>query len=225
MAPTTEQILEVAQKAVKIFSKLGLECCLIGSVASYLYGVTRPPNDVDLVILSTLYDQETLKRILVREDPHFYLVSSKNPRATYKVLWYSLATRSYRYPLPTIDCKVDILIPGVLDVPDVPLPRVLTLSGLPVMPLVPQLLLKLQGWSDHRLSHRSDMQAKQYVDIRDIDALLEIALEKGARVKGGEEDDWIPESMITLANTRLRFYTRYASRYSVGKWRTLGLSV
>lgn len=177
------------------------------------------------MILSTLFDQETLKRLLVREDPRFYLVSSRNPRATYKVLWYSLSARISRYPLPTIDCKVDILIPGVLNIPNVPIPRVLTLSGLPVMPLVPQLLLKLQGWSDHRASHRSDMQDKQYVDIRDIDALLVIALEKGARVKGGEEDDWIPESMIALARTRLRSYTRFASRYSAGKWRELGLSV
>ena len=44
MAPTTDQILEIARKAIKIFGKYGLECCLMGSVASYLYGVDRAPN-------------------------------------------------------------------------------------------------------------------------------------------------------------------------------------
>ena len=44
MAPTAEQVLEIARKAINIFAKHGLQCCLTGSVASYLYGVNRTPN-------------------------------------------------------------------------------------------------------------------------------------------------------------------------------------
>ncbi|KAI0708403.1 hypothetical protein C8Q76DRAFT_770360 [Earliella scabrosa] len=224
MAPTTDQILEIARKAIKIFGKYGLECCLMGSVASYLYGVDRAPNDVDLVILSTRYTQEELKQILVREDPKFYRLASKNRFASYTVLWYSLSTRTYAYPNARVDCKVDLLIPGILNIPSIPPAHVQTLAGLPVMPLVPQLLLKLQGWSDHRASHRSDMQAKQYVDIRDVDTLLAIALERGAKLRVDDEDadDWVPESMITVAQGRLRSYTLFGSRKSADGWKQLG---
>ena len=81
---TAADILEISRKAIAIFAKYGLRCCLVGSVASYLYGVDRTPNvrirqhtspitndrslatfafdlrcqDVDLVVLTTAYGQE-----------------------------------------------------------------------------------------------------------------------------------------------------------------------
>lgn len=159
--------------------------------------------------------------MLVRGDSRFYLLSSKNRFASYKVLWY----RTQAYASQFFDCKVDILIPGILNIPTVPRSRVPTLSigqyELPVMPLVPQLLLKLQGWSDHRASHRSDMRTKQYVDVRDIDALLDIAVAKGAKIRA-EDVDWMPESMITAAQGRLWSYTRSGSQKSATGWRQLG---
>ncbi|KAI1786246.1 hypothetical protein LXA43DRAFT_1034788 [Ganoderma leucocontextum] len=221
MAPTATQVLDIARKAVKIFAKYGLKCCLIGSTASYLYGVPRTPNDVDLVVLSTAYSQENLKEILVREDPHFYLVRSKNWRATYRVLWYRLSNTTS--PRPSVDCKVDILIPGVLNIPNVPLEHVRTLSGLPVMPMIPQLLLKVQGWSDHRASHRSDMQLKQSVDIEDIDQLLAIAVDEGASVRA-PECGWLPESMTGVARTRLWLYTLRSAK-TKDQWKKLGFEL
>ncbi|OBZ77050.1 hypothetical protein A0H81_02983 [Grifola frondosa] len=74
-------------------------------------------------------------------------------------------------------CKVDILIPGVLNIPHVPDGQEDVINNLPVMPIMPLLLLKLQGWSDHRASPRADMQEKQYVDVEDIKELLAIACE------------------------------------------------
>ena len=44
MGPTSEQVLEVARNAIEIFERNGLKCCLVGSVASYLYGVQRTPS-------------------------------------------------------------------------------------------------------------------------------------------------------------------------------------
>ncbi|TBU47728.1 hypothetical protein BD309DRAFT_951274 [Dichomitus squalens] len=222
MAPTSDDVLDIARKTIKIFSKYGLNCCLFGSTASYLYGVKRTPNDVDIVVLSNAYSQETLKEILVRDDSHFYLVGSKNRRATYRVLWYSLSNSSFHRP--SLDCKVDILIPGILGIPMVPAERVHTIAGLPVMPMIPQLLLKVQGWSDHRASHRSDMQQKQYVDIGDIDELLAIAVAEGADVRA-PECKWLPGSMTGVASTRIWSYTLRGSAKSKGQWKQLGFEI
>nr|VWP02637.1 Candidapepsin-7 (EC (ACP 7) (Aspartate protease 7) (Secreted aspartic protease 7) [Ganoderma boninense] len=222
MAPTSTEVLDIARKAIRIFAKYGLECCLVGSAASYLYGVPRTPNDVDLVVLTTAYTQERLKEILVREDSSFYLVRSKNWRATYRVLWHRLSSATY--PRPSVDCKVDILIPGILNIPNVPREHVRTLSGLPVMPMIPQLLLKVQGWSDHRASPRTDMQLKQHVDVRDIDQLLAIAVDEGASVRA-RECGWLPGSMTAAAQTRLWSYTLRASVGSKDQWRKLGFEL
>ena len=173
-------------------------------------------------MLSSSYSQETLKEILVREDSNFYLVRSKNWRATYRVLWYRLSANTY--PRPSVDCKVDILIPGILNIPNVPQERVRTIEGLPVMPMIPQLLLKLQGWSDHRASSRSDMQLKQYVDVDDIDQLLAIAVDEGASV-GAAECRWLPGSMTGAASARLWSYTLRASAGKKDQWRKIGFEL
>lgn len=44
MAPTNSQVLDIARKAIDIFAKHGLKCCLTGGVASQLYGVSRTPS-------------------------------------------------------------------------------------------------------------------------------------------------------------------------------------
>ncbi|KAI0752474.1 hypothetical protein C8Q80DRAFT_1351008 [Daedaleopsis nitida] len=167
--------------------------------------------DVDLVVLSTDRDQESLKRMLVEQDSLFYLVPSKNPRATYEVLWYSLSDSTSRYygSLRALyDChKVDILNPGVMNIP-----------------LLPQLLLKLQAWSDHRASHRANMRAKQHVDVRDIDLLLDIAVRKAVRIRA-EDTRWVPETMITEAQGRVLSYTMFASQKTSAGWKTVGFAL
>ena len=158
----------------------------------------------------------------MRDDSSFYLVRSKNWRATYRVLWHRLSKDTY--PRPSVDCKVDILVPGILNIPNVPPEHVRMLSGLPVMPMIPQLLLKVQGWSDHRASHRTDMQLKQYVDVEDIDQLLAIAVDEGASVRASE-CSWLPGSMTAAAPTRLWSYTLRASVNTKDQWRRLGFEV
>ncbi|KAI9070301.1 hypothetical protein FKP32DRAFT_1586322 [Trametes sanguinea] len=216
------QILEVAHRVIALFEHRKLRCCLMGSVASYLYGVSRQPNDVDIVVLSTFYTQEALKEMLVHDDDQFQLVRSRNPRATYRVLWYRLPGTYQR-------CKVDILIPGILNVPAVPYRHIAVAQKpgphhLPLMPLLPQLLLKLQGWADHRVSHRSDMRAKQYTDVRDVDALLEIVCEKKLRIDDADAK-WVPVEMLEAATSTLRRYVVVASPHSLSHWRTLGFTI
>ncbi|PCH35496.1 hypothetical protein WOLCODRAFT_166290 [Wolfiporia cocos MD-104 SS10] len=89
---------------------------------------------------------------------------AKDPAATYKVLWYRL---SYSLSRPR-RCKADILVPGVMDIPDAPRDLVRTISELPVMPLALLLFLKLQSWTDHRDSPRDWMRPKQNDDVLDI---------------------------------------------------------
>ncbi|TFK89416.1 hypothetical protein K466DRAFT_486906 [Polyporus arcularius HHB13444] len=225
MAPTKSQVLDIARKAIDIFAKHGLKCCLTGGVASQLYGVSRTPSDVDLVVLTKSYGQETLKEILARADSRFYLVPSKTMFATYKVLWYRLTEGSYAYTKTHIramyDCKVDILVPeGDMNIPDVPHARIATRSGLPLMPLIPQLLLKLQAWSDHRAATQSHLRMKQYVDVRDIDALLAIAVREGARA---EDARWLPQLHFRVARERVSRYI-LTSPSTADQWKMLGLS-
>ncbi len=171
-------------------------------------------------MLTATYDQEQLKRFLVASNDKFYLVPSRNPVATYRVLWYRLRTRR-RDGGQSRSCKVDILVPGVLNIPDVPRHRVKKISGLPVMPLIPLLLLKLQGWSDHRLSPRPDMQAKQHVDVEDILELLDIAVERGKEVSS-RKLRWLPASLIRASRTRAR---DFGKKYPKSKddWEEVGL--
>ncbi|KAI0771284.1 hypothetical protein BD413DRAFT_67141 [Trametes elegans] len=218
--PTTEEILNISERVVDIFQSYGLRSCLFGSAACNLFGVSRTPNDVDVVVLTERYDQEELKELLVNNDDDFYLVNSRNPNADYRVLWYRLPGRAGGRRRK---CKVDLLLPGVLNIPFVPRRRVKVISGLPVMPLVPLLLLKLQGWSDHRESHREDMQEKQYVDVDDISELLDIAVERGQSIWQNNLS-WVPRDFLDDAQDRV---VDYIEEYpdSADSWEELGFYV
>ncbi|EIN08707.1 hypothetical protein PUNSTDRAFT_86711 [Punctularia strigosozonata HHB-11173 SS5] len=184
--PTRREIYDVAQVAANIFEDHGLPVCLFGSTACALWGIDRRPNDVDMVVMTDQYDSEELKYMLVNEDGSFYLVPSANPRNNYEVLWYTL--RSARNAERRA-CKVDILLPGTMDIPWIPTPRVVyrhpfgveDIRSLPVMPLEPLLLLKLQGWSDHLASPRMDFQEKVHTDADDIAQLVEICVDAGVK--------------------------------------------
>lgn len=46
------------------------------------------------------------------------------------------------------------------------------IQNIPVMPLFDLLVMKMQGWRDHRASRRSDFRVKVRADVTDIRALL-----------------------------------------------------
>lgn len=92
------------------------------------------------------------------------------------------------------------------------------MRGVPIMPFLPMLLLKLQGWADHAISHRIDMRMKQYVDVSDIKELLDIA----AKEMGLREQKHGPlsESFIQAGRSRvLRFIAQFPE--SRAKWELL----
>lgn len=232
---TTSEVAETAQRAIEALTALGHKACVVGSLAcvawgmrnrtpqvrlvhEFIAGKPNKPNlssqDVDIVVLNTSpADEERLKREIVACDPDFYLVNSQTPFATYKVLWRRTGTLGR--------CKIDILATGTLNMPNVPVERVIkkpvASHNLPVMPFIPLLYLKVQGWVDHRVAKKRYLQAKVTQDCSDIQELLGIAKEKGYRRKiGGREVvelNWMPRSFMEIAKQHVDLYTATYPEY------------
>lgn len=178
-------------------------------------------QDLDLIVFAGNISPERLKRALVANDDRFYLQRSSNPDANYHILWCSLPTHP-RARRPR-RCKVDILTPGSLNIPYIPRGRIVHLNDLPVMPLMPLLLMKLQGWSDHRDSSRPDFQDKVPVDVEDILDLLQIACDKPyCRLS---RSTWLPQTFLDLAQSRIEEFVDEESGESAGYWQTLEFDV
>ncbi|KAA1475257.1 hypothetical protein DENSPDRAFT_783159 [Dentipellis sp. KUC8613] len=215
--PSKAEVAAVAKRVVKILVGQGLTCYLVGGVASMLWGTSRTPNDVDIVISTTMYTAEEIKRLVARADPRFLLVPSKNPRNTYKVTWFRKARSSDG---SILRCKVDFLVPPTLNVPSLTDDHIVQKSALPVSPLLPLLLLKLQAWEDHRWARYADLQEKQHTDVADITELLDIAVREGVRVA---DAPWLSSLFLSAARRRVQSYVvqYYASRRA---WRELGFT-
>ncbi|OCH85891.1 hypothetical protein OBBRIDRAFT_797697 [Obba rivulosa] len=211
-SPTSQEVRTVADRAICIFASLNLECCLVGGLACSLFGISRTPGDVDLVIVTALHSQESLKRMLCDRDSNFFLVPSKKAFATYKVLWYGYPYRR---------CKVDILLPGIMNIPSVPKDRVEQRSGFPVMPLLPLLMLKLQAWEDHRNHYESYMREKQHTDVSDIRSLLKIARRNGISC-GNASNSWIPSSLVEETKRRVKSWVERMGSAENHDWAAIG---
>ena len=177
----------------------------------------RDSQDIDLVVLAD-EDTEYLKHLLTEGNENFFLVPSRNPTANYEVLWYKLP-RSRRGGVRK--CKVDILIPGGdLGIPYVPSQHVKSKDGLPVMPSLPLLLMKLQGWTDHRDSNRPDFQEKQHVDVEDIEELLTIVCSLGTHIES-RSMMWLPDKFVSDAQDRVYDFVEEFP-ITVLEWEALG---
>jgi len=194
---TKQDIRKTSRATAAALAAHGLNSCLFGSAACSMYGLNRLPNDVDIIVLTDLYGQEEIKALLVSQDSKFFLVQSRNRRATYQILYYSLPSRGF--------CKVDVLLPGIMDIPAVPRSCITytRVPGVPVMPLLAVLLLKLQGWTDHRDSEREDFQEKQYTDVDDIKEILGILRQRDHRAQTLVSQSWMPSSFVDAARWRV----------------------
>ncbi|KAF8575829.1 hypothetical protein K439DRAFT_1397847 [Ramaria rubella] len=214
--PSLSQTLKVAHVAVSTLKKAGVDACFIGSMACLLLGATRKPNDLDILCLSnTLRETEALKRQLVALEPHFYLVDARKRTATYKVLWYHIQETDSRI-------KVDLLMPGDLDIPAVPLSVIdrSHSSGLPSAPLSHVLLLKLQGWIHHGDAVELRYRRKQPIDVQDVSALLVIARLRGVQPRS---ESYLPEAFISRAALRVIKYV-HSNPNSKEAWKAVGFS-
>ncbi|KAJ7093405.1 hypothetical protein B0H15DRAFT_776874 [Mycena belliarum] len=218
MSLRLDEVERVTRATVNAFSAAGIRTCLVGGMACSVYETARIPGDVDIVCLTETHTQAQLKAILVATDSNFYTIASRDPLATYRVLWYRLGLRR--------SCKVDVLIPGIMNIPSVPGPRIAyrrSRSDLPLMPFLPLLLLKLQAWMDHGEADKLHPRVKQYIDVGDIGELLALAVSTyGVDLK--KDRKWLPESFVRAAAKRVKAYVK---RYpeSGEQWREIGFSV
>ncbi|KAJ6601137.1 hypothetical protein DFH09DRAFT_969703 [Mycena vulgaris] len=174
-------VLTAAQTAIEIFRQHNLPAAIFGSLACKLYGNSRCPKDADILVFPPLVlppseqlDAEALKRLIVATAPrHFYLKNARDPAATYRILWF-------RQPSRRRETKVDILVPGPMSLPVIPLPRIRWVSGLPLAPFSFILLHKLKGWADHRAAPEGFKRARQSTDAADVRRLLDIVAEMRA---------------------------------------------
>ncbi|KAF9014764.1 hypothetical protein BDZ89DRAFT_1076329 [Hymenopellis radicata] len=206
---SSTEVFSVATATVNVLRSLGYSSCFVGSVACSVYGMSRTPNDIDIVVLGCSVSQEELKRQVTNFNSDFYTIASKDPLATYRVLWYRLS--GYHR-----SCKVDLLLPGVMNIPNVPTVSIIhrdhapTSYGdrvsRPLMPFIPLLLLKLQAWMDHGESAKMHMRLKQPVDVADIKELLRLFGEKRVGTVGGVA--WIPESFLGEGRRRVRAFVK-----------------
>ena len=248
--PTEPEIWKIARRTTDIIqSKLTRNVCLFGSAACSLWtNIRRVPNvrlsyhlalsilsllkgfvfktqDIDIVVSGEELDAENIKEVIVGADDRYYLLRSRQRGATHQILYCRLPGWKTD---PGRCVKVDILVSPTLGLPDIPncwdgLDAVL-INCTPIMPLFDLLVMKTQGWWDHRTSHRSDFRAKESADVSDILALLERAREEG--VSWDDEvyifcrhSEEFLDRALALANRFVRVYGGHQ------QWRALGLPV
>jgi len=172
-------------------------------------------KDVDILCLGCRWDQEELKRRVVAANRLFYLIPSKKPGATYKVLWY------HNYPARR--CKVDILLPGIMNIPSFPIADIdYPELGKPCAPFALVFLLKLQAWQQHRDSEEVRFRIKSNTDALDLRRMLPIALAKGFSIK--RRDAYLSPLFVAEATSRVKRFVR-ESPDTLRSWRALGFSV
>ncbi|KIL64857.1 hypothetical protein M378DRAFT_162705 [Amanita muscaria Koide BX008] len=210
-----KDIRRVARRTVEALEEGGYRCCLFGSAACNLWGMSyRMPNDIDVVVF-TNHSQEDIKDYLVNANNRFFLVDGVG--GNYQVLWYSICWR------PRLRVKVDILIPGPepMGIPYVPEGAIVASpSGIPVIPFPLLLILKVQGWRDHRGSSEERFWLKIPQDEADIKQLLLMLDHEDHLNRFG----WLPQWFIGNAYKVIGAYIKKFSR-TRATWRSIGLYV
>lgn len=140
-----------------------------------------------MIVLTQDHTAEDLKEMLVQNgDGKFYTRESRSG-GDYKVLFYRLPGRRR-------SCKVDILTPGTMNIPNISWRKIVRIERVPVLPFIVLLILKVQGWSDHVASHRRDFNEKQFMDVRDINEMLGIGRRRG---ESFGKKPWIPSGFMS----------------------------
>ncbi|KAF7307588.1 hypothetical protein MIND_00553700 [Mycena indigotica] len=227
-------VLAAAKQTVDILSKNGFRCAIFGGLACKLYGNSRCPNDVDIIVYPTggrdVPDAEVVKQMIVsRGHGNYYLKKARNPAATYKILWYKNPRGGRR------ESKVDILVPSSADTmslpPYIPEQRIFSPilddgGTLPVAPFAFVLLHKLKGWSDHRASKETFKQVRYHTDGADIRRLLDT---RSARLLPQTPNWWLDEVLFDerLRSDSIIRVQEYCSLFPqrAAQWRSLGIDV
>ncbi|KAF9523181.1 hypothetical protein CPB83DRAFT_863316 [Crepidotus variabilis] len=168
----------ISNDVVTILKGMHFHCAIFGSFACSLYGVPvlRQPNDIDILVLPPRpATTESLKRAIFDHDnERFGLEPSLNPDCQHKILYYRLKAKDGPHGFFAGNkCKIDIVVPGVMELPRINSSHIKWLHDLPVLPFSILVLQKLQGWDDHRqMLSNHKKYAKAATDARDVQHLL-----------------------------------------------------
>ncbi|KAG6830480.1 hypothetical protein H0H92_000487 [Tricholoma furcatifolium] len=222
-----EARMHAANATVEALGDLGFSCAIFGSMACRLYGSPRLPNDVDILVLpqATPTTPDIIKDMLVDHSPdNFFLTSARDPSAAYRVLHYR----------PTKDAslsdknvvKVDIVVPGIMNLPSCDPSEVIIRSDLPVIPFSVLLLQKLQAWDDHRLSNEDRYRKKVPIDVKDITWLLRASEDEAliSNRPGAFNRSWFSESFMMDSKRRIKAFC-LEFPISVTVWKDLGFAI
>jgi hypothetical protein len=166
-------------------------------------------------------DPEYIKQTIKREDERYYLGQSKIPGANYQILYCRLpgwATDKTRR------VKVDILVPpSPLNLPAISASERCFIREIPVMPIFDLLVMKTQGWRDHRDSKRRDFRDKELNDVSDIIALLKRARYEKVSYLDEADKSRHSQEFISRARTLVNRFVRARGR--IRQWRAIGFDV
>ncbi|ESK87112.1 hypothetical protein Moror_11888 [Moniliophthora roreri MCA 2997] len=218
-------VTSVARAAIQALTKNRINCCILGSTACLIYGMeNRVPNDVDIVLLTDDgRSLSTIKELIVKANPKFNLIPSSVPSAEHRKLHYQPTSQS--------PCKIDIFLPGRDDqfhVPAIPKARVQHVQpwgDIPVMPILPLLLTKLQAWDVYRISKEVRMRARAQRDVVDLEEMLELAVDHEVNLKLKKEE-WLSSQLKFMRGMQNRvevFVKEYPE--SRKQWGRLGFKV
>ena len=136
-------------------------------------------QDLDVLVLppsgvGPIIDQEFVQQGLVNRNKQFFTRRTKDPAATYRALFHYIPQSAVLPPNFKIrECKVNTLLPGVMNLPYLDEQQVNEVDGLPVVPVLVLLLQKLQGWEEHFNCVEPHTFRKHAVDAEEIRELLE----------------------------------------------------
>ncbi|KIM42091.1 hypothetical protein M413DRAFT_126473 [Hebeloma cylindrosporum] len=238
-------VLAAAKSATEILQSHGIPSAIFGSLASHLYGAPRLPKDVDILTIppagfsehSGDLLQEELKALIARSRPRdFYLKDAKNPGDTYKILIFR-PSPSINYPARSQEeiikradpeCKIDILTPGTMHLPQLETSYIHWVAEIPLVPFSLLLVQKLQGWDDNRNAEEPFRRYRQHKDAKDVKALLGLKEFVNVLIQTGR-DGWtntelFSEEFQQLTKERVEGFARvFAS--SAKQWRSLGFQL
>lgn len=168
-------------------------------------------------------EQEWIKKQLVKWNKRFFLKRAKDPNATYRVLYYRFDQHTTLPPNFTARrCKIDILLPGIMDLPHLSGHQINYIDGLPVVPFIVLLLQKLQGWDDHLNCAEAHKFRKHPIDAQDIKNLLEIAPDLSMRVvRPWSERDVLSSGFQQASVERVKRFCQSFPE-TMEQWRSLG---
>ncbi|KAF5352418.1 hypothetical protein D9756_006297 [Leucocoprinus leucothites] len=224
-----DDIISAATATVAALKKHGMTCAAVGSLACKLYGdFGRDPKDVDMLVLQSpgtpVRTAEEIKRLIVATDPsHFFLKYPRDILKPYRIL-------CHRKTIFDPYCKVDILTPGIMNLPNIPHPsprkHITTISGIPLVPFSLLLALKLQAWSDHLVAREEYQRIKHVQDATDVGQLLDMK-EKVAelrRARPWHDSELFSEELQELTRMRVKNYCKQYPHRAVA-WRSLGFEI